>query len=145
MVWRVWQRDGFEISDDPSRLDVDRIWRWLAEESYWAVGRPRDVVERSLAGSVSLGAYRTDGEQVAFCRWVTDQATFGWLCDVFVSPTVRGEGIGTWLVSVAIDHPSVRGLPRQLLATRDAHGLYARFGFETLPEPHRWMERRRAG
>jgi GNAT superfamily N-acetyltransferase len=137
-----WARgDGHEISDDPSRLDVDRIARWLAEESYWAAGRPRHVVTRSLEHSLNLGLYEPGGAQVAFCRWVTDRATFAWLCDVFVDRDARGRGLGTWLVEVAVDHPDVRGLRRQLLATQDAHGLYARFDFTPLATPERWMER----
>jgi GNAT superfamily N-acetyltransferase len=137
-----WARgDGHEISDDPARLDVDLIARWLAEESYWATGRAREVVARSLEHSVNLGLYEPRGAQVAFCRWVTDRATFAWLCDVFVDREARGRGLGTWLVEVAIDHPDVRGLRRQLLATHDAHGLYARFGFTPLGTPERWMER----
>ncbi len=136
-----WQSaDGYVASDDPTRLDVERVWRWLAEDAYWAIGRPRDVVERSLAGSLNLGAYAGD-ELVGFCRWVTDRATFAWLCDVYVHPAHRGSGLGTWLVGVAVHHPDVRRIRRQLLATADAHALYARLGFSPLAAPERWMER----
>ena len=136
-----WERDGHVISDDAARLDVERVWRWLAEESYWAVGRGRGVVERSISGSVNLGLYRPGGEQGGFCRWVTDGATFAWLCDVFVDEEARGSGLGTWMVATAVEHPVVRDVRRQMLATADAHGLYARFGFVPLAAPDRWMER----
>ncbi len=139
MKWQRW--DGFIVSDDPARLDVERVWRWLAEESYWASGRPRDVVARSIAGSICFGLYDSDANQVGFCRWVTDRATFAWLADVFVAPTVRGSGLGSWMVGVAIDHPAVVGITRQVLATRDAHELYGRAGFAPLRHPERWMER----
>ena len=139
-----WERDGYLVSDDPARLDVDRVWRWLAEESYWAAGRPRHVVERAVAGSINLGLYRPDGQQVGYCRWVTDGATFAWLCDVFVDPSERGSGLGTWMVEQAVAHPGAQ-VRRQMLATADAHGLYAKFGFTPLTEPARWMERLRTG
>ncbi len=139
MEWR--RDDGYEISDDDARVDVDRVWRWLAEEAYWALERPREVVERSLAASLNLGLYAPGGEQAGFCRWVTDGATFAWLCDVFIDRLHRGAGVGTWLVEVAISHPTVAGLKRQLLATQDAHGLYAKLGFTPLVAPERWMER----
>jgi GNAT superfamily N-acetyltransferase len=141
-----WEHSsGYGISDDPTRLDVGVIHGYLANESYWAQGRSREVVERALQHSVVLGLYAPDAAQAGFCRWVTDQATFAWLCDVFVLPTHRGRGLGTWLIEVAVEHPSVAGLRRQLLATRDAHGLYAKAGFTPLLEPDRWMEARRGG
>jgi GNAT superfamily N-acetyltransferase len=142
MEWR--RDDGHVISDDTARLDVPRLARWLREDAYWALGRTRETVERSLTHSLNLGLYRPDGEQAGFCRWVTDQATFAWLCDVYVEPSVRSDGLGTWLVTTAVGHPAVRDVRRQLLATLDAHALYARFGFTPLAEPRRWMERRRA-
>jgi GNAT superfamily N-acetyltransferase len=136
-----WRRDGgYVISDDASRVDIDLVHRWLAEEAYWAKGRPHDVVVRSLAASLNLGVYSPGGSQVAFCRWVTDGATFAWLCDVFVDRGHRGSGIGTWLVEVAVAHPAVAGVKRKLLATQDAHDLYAKVGFERLRAPERWME-----
>jgi GNAT superfamily N-acetyltransferase len=140
-----WHRDdGHLISDDAARLDVARVARWLREDAYWALGRTQETVERSIMHSVNLGLYRPDGEQVGFCRWVTDRATFAWLCDVYLAPPARGDGLGTWLIATAVGHPAVRGVRRQLLATLDAHGLYARFDFTPLAEPARWMERRRA-
>jgi len=90
-----------------------------------------------------LGLYGPNGDQFGVCRWVTDYSTFAWLCDVFVDRAVRGSGLGTFLVGTATAHPDVRDLRLQVLGTRDAHGLYRRFGFEPVASPGRWMERRR--
>ncbi len=129
------------VSDDRARLDVARVHRWLSEESYWAAGRAYDVVARSFEHSIVLGCYDPEGELVAFCRWVTDQATFAWLCDVFVEPTERGKGLGVLLMEAALAHPAVDGLRVQFLGTRDAQGLYERFGFAALEDPGHWMAR----
>ena len=135
-----WQRDGYIISDDPSRLDVDVIHGFLAA-SYWASGIPRDVVERSIAGSLPFGLYAPDGRQVGFARAITDRATFCWVCDVFVLSEERGRGLGVWLMETVVAHPELEGLRRFVLATRDAHGLYRKVGFAELPEPGRFMIR----
>jgi GNAT superfamily N-acetyltransferase len=132
--------DGFWVSDDRSLVDVARVHEWLSAQSYWAGGRSFDVVARSVEESLTLGLYGPDGGQVGVCRWVTDYATFAWLCDVFVDASVRGGGLGTFLVRTATGHDDVRGL-RQVLGTRDAHELYRRFGFDSLAVPERWMER----
>jgi GNAT superfamily N-acetyltransferase len=134
---------GYWVSDDRPLVDVALVHRWLATLSYWAEGRPYDVVARSIEGSLPLGLYGPDGTQAGFCRWVTDYSTFAWLGDVFVDPARRGGGLGKFLVRTATDHPAVRDLPLQLLGTRDAHGLYRQYGFVNVPEPQRWMERRR--
>ncbi|MCW6006587.1 GNAT family N-acetyltransferase [Micromonospora sp. CPCC 205371] len=132
---------GYELSTDPARLDVDRVHRWLSSDAYWAIGRPRDVVERAIAGSLVFGVYRAgDGEQVAFARTVTDEATFAWLCDVYVDRSARGHGVGTWMVSCVRDHLEAAGVRRILLATLDAHGMYGKLGFTPLAVPDRWME-----
>jgi GNAT superfamily N-acetyltransferase len=142
--------DGLEISTDPGRLDLDRITRWLADESYWAAGRPRDVVQRSVDGSLNLGVYGSgeygsgaDGrlQQVALARVVTDNATFAWICDVFVDEAWRGRGIGSWLMRECVTELlERRGIQRLLLATRDAHAVYAQAGFAPLEGVWRWME-----
>jgi GNAT superfamily N-acetyltransferase len=131
--------DGYWVSDDPDLLQINRVHRWLSEESYWAKGRPLDTTERAIAASLNLGLYGVDGTQVGFCRWVTDGATFAWLCDVFVDTAHRGHGLGVFLIEVATSHPTVRGL-RFLLGTGDAHGLYAKFGFTPVAAPERLME-----
>jgi predicted GNAT family acetyltransferase len=132
----------FDISTDPGRLDVDRVHRWLSTDAYWALGRSRDTVERAIAGSVNYGAYAPDGTQVAYARAVTDLATFGWLCDVYVEPASRRRGLATRLVETVRDQLVGLGVRRLLLATADAHGLYARLGFTPLADPGRWMELR---
>jgi GNAT superfamily N-acetyltransferase len=132
--------DGYEIDTGPGRLDVDRLHRWIADDSYWARGRAREVTERAIDGSLNYGLYAPDGALVAFMRAVTDRATFAYLADVYVDPAVRGTGLGTWFVGTACEHLRGFGLRRLLLATADAHGLYAKFGFTELTDPARWME-----
>jgi GNAT superfamily N-acetyltransferase len=128
----------YVISTDRQRLDLHAIHTFLAEQSYWARGVTREVVEQSIANSIPFGAYR-GGEQVGFARVVTDRATFAWLADVFVLPGERGSGLGKALIDVVVSHPHVRGVRRHLLATRDAHGLYERFGFSRLERAQRFM------
>jgi GNAT superfamily N-acetyltransferase len=131
-------RGALEMSTARERLDVACIHGFLAQ-SYWSPGIPRPVVERALAGSLNFGVY--DGAaQVGFARVVTDGATFAYLADVFVLPARQGEGIGRWLVDTVLAHPALAGLRRFLLATRDAHGLYAKCGFVPLARPERLME-----
>jgi GNAT superfamily N-acetyltransferase len=131
--------DEYRFSTDPAELDMDRIFRWLSDESYWAKGRPRDMVERSFAGSHPVGVY-AGGEQVAVARIVSDGATFAWLCDVFVDSGHRGRGLGTRLARWAAEWVEQRGIDRIVLSTRDAHGVYATAGFEPLRHPPIWME-----
>ena len=135
-----WTRDGYTISDDPARVDADAVYRYLHDESYWARGVPRDVVERSIAGSLPFGLYAPDGSLAGFARVVTDRATYGYLADVFVLDAHRGAGLGVWLVEVVLSHPELQGLRRWVLFTEDAHGLYKRFGFEPGRTPERYME-----
>jgi GNAT superfamily N-acetyltransferase len=130
---------GYSVSDDTARIDVDVVHQWLSVLSYWAAGRPRQVTEKAIAHSLNLGLYDTSGAMAGFCRWVTDGATFAWLCDVFVDPTHRGHGLGVFLVQTANEHPEVRDL-RRLLGTRDAHDLYGKFGFTPIALPERLME-----
>lgn len=133
-------RDGFTLSTDKTRLDVDAIHDFLAHSSYWAQGRPREVVVRTIENSMCFGIY--DGaRQAAFARVVTDCATFAWVCDVFVVEEYRGRGLGKWLMESIVTHPDLQSLRRILLATRDAHGLYSQYGFIPLDEPGRFMHR----
>ena len=132
----------FDISTDPARLDRALIHRWLAEESYWARGVPRAVVDKALDNSLCFGAYR-DGRQVGFARTVTDRATFAYLADVFVLPEARGRGCAKRLMDAVVAHPELQGLRRMALATRDAHALYAQYGFTPLARPETFMERYR--
>lgn len=137
---RVDRTDGYFMSDDKALLNVERVFTWLSTDAYWALGRPRHVVEDSIAGADAYGVYGPDGEQVAVCRVVTDRTTFGWVCDVYVDPAHRGRGIAKWMVGVLRDEYAALGLRRLLLATRDAHGVYASVGFKPLPKPEWWME-----
>jgi GNAT superfamily N-acetyltransferase len=129
-----------EISTDPNRLDLDVIHRFLSEQSYWARGRPMDMVVHSITNSLCFGAY-LENRQVGFARVVTDRTTFAWLADVFVLDEYRGRGYGKTLMGAVLEHPDLQGLRRWLLATKDAHGLYAQYGFVPVP-PARFMERR---
>jgi GNAT superfamily N-acetyltransferase len=131
---------GFWVSDDEALVDVDVVHRWLSTLSYWAQDRPRHLTEKAIARSLNLGLYDAAGTQAGYCRWVTDGATFAWLCDVFVDPAHRGSGLGVFLVGVATEHPEVRGL-RFLLGTKDAHELYRKVGFSSPINPGRLMER----
>jgi GNAT superfamily N-acetyltransferase len=125
--------DGFEADDDVERVDVDVVHGFLST-SYWAPGIPREVVARSIAGSLNLGVYAADGSMVAFARMVTDRATFAWLADVFVLPAHRGHGLGRFVVSTLMEHPELKGLRRFMLSTRDAQELYRKYGFTELVE-----------
>ncbi|HXR46058.1 MAG TPA: GNAT family N-acetyltransferase [Candidatus Limnocylindrales bacterium] len=127
------------ISDDPVRLNRELIHRFLSERSYWAQGVSPEMVNRSLEHSLCFGVYQA-GQQVGFARVVTDFATFAWLADVFVVEDKRGQGIGKKLVAAVLGHPRLQGLRRFMLGTRDAFGLYARFGFQSLAYPERFME-----
>jgi GNAT superfamily N-acetyltransferase len=130
----------YEISADPARLDVPRVHQWLSTDAYWAKGLSLARHEAAVAGSLNFGGYDTaTGEQQAYARVVTDLATFAWLCDVYVAPDARGRGLGTALVTAARDHLAPYGLRRILLATDDAHGVYAKLGFQALAEPQKWM------
>jgi N-acetylglutamate synthase-like GNAT family acetyltransferase len=129
-----------EISTDASRLDVDTVHRWLSTDAYWALGRPREVVETSIANSLCFGAY-DDGEPIGFARLVTDRATFAWLCDVYVVPERRGQGVGTALMD-AIDAELVgRHIKRALLVTTSSPELYARYGYAPIDGGQTWMGR----
>ncbi|MGE0453103.1 MAG: GNAT family N-acetyltransferase [Vicinamibacteria bacterium] len=139
-----WRREGFLVTTDPARFDLDVIHGYL-HRSYWAEGIPRETVERSLRNSLGFALIAQDGQggtpgQVGFARVVSDRATFAWLADVFVLEEWRGRGLSKWLVACVLDHPELQGLRRFTLGTRDAHGLYARFGFAALAEPTRAME-----
>jgi GNAT superfamily N-acetyltransferase len=135
-----WERGEYLINTDRSRLDVALIHNFLANESYWAAGRSVEVVKRSIDNSLCFGVYRNT-QQVGFARVVTDFSTFAWLADVFVVSEHRGHGLAKWLIEVILAHPELQGFRRWVLATKDAHSLYAQFGFIPLHRPERWMER----
>jgi len=124
----------YRVSTDRTEINRELVHRFLHDDSYWAAGVPRVVLDRAIDNSLPFGAYDDDGEQVAFGRVVTDRATFAWLADVFVVERLRGKGIGQALVGAIVSHPDLQRLRWFLLATRDAHELYRRFGFEELTE-----------
>lgn len=131
-------RGDYVISTDPTRLDSDAIHRYLSR-SYWAEGIPLDVVKRSLAASLCFGLYHSN-RQVGFARVITDRATFAYLGDVYVLEEHRGRGLGKWLMDAVFAHSALLGLRRFVLVTRDAHALYARYGFTPLRNPPGYME-----
>ena len=126
------------ISTDRARLDLDAIHSYLSERSYWARGRTYEQITRAIDNSLPFGLYHGT-EQVGFARIVSDWATFAWLADVYVLPEHRGIGLGKALVEAVVEHPDVHGLPRLMLATADAHGLYERYGFTQLEGVERFM------
>lgn len=134
-----WERTPYRMTDDPSAVDLDVVHRFLAA-SYWSHGIPKDIVARGIANSVPFSIFLGD-RQVGFARAVTDRATFAYLADVFVVEDQRGHGLGAWLVEAVLGHPELQGLRRWLLATRDAHALYRKFGFTAVEDVSRLMTR----
>jgi GNAT superfamily N-acetyltransferase len=130
----------YQLSEDPADLDLNRVVRWITTDAYWAEGRAREVVERSFANSVPVGLYTAGSEQVAVARIVSDRATFAWLCDVYVDPGHRGQGLGTTLANWSVEWAERHGIKRVVLATLDAHAVYAKAGFAPMGHPERWME-----
>ncbi len=126
------------VSSDRARMDLAMIYAFLSQDSYWAKNIPRETVERALEHSLCFGAFDDDA-QIGFARVITDYATFAYLADVFVLPSHRGRGIGKQIMEAIGAHPGLQGLRRWHLVTRDAHALYAQFGFEPLDAPERHM------
>src|SRR5829696_2389787 len=127
----IWQRDGYEISTDPARVDLAAVHSFLTTDAYWSAGIPLDVLRRAIEGSIAFGLYLRS-EQVGFTRVVSDRATFAWICDVYVLDEHRGKDLGKWLMECVMGYPHLQGLRRWMLATRDAHGLYRQYGFTDL-------------
>lgn len=130
---------GYEVSTDTRRLDLNAIHAFLTQ-SYWALGVPRATVAKAVQNSVCVGVY-LGHEQIGFARAVTDKATFAYLADVYVLESHRGHGLSRRMMEALTAHPELQGLRRMLLVTRDAHGLYEKFGFQPLAAPARFMER----
>ena len=135
-----WTRGEYTITTDSARVDIDVVHRYLSEESYWAQNIPREVVARSIAHSLCFSVLH-DKNQIGFARVTSDRATVAYLGDVFILPSHRGKGLSTWLMECISSHPALQGLRRWMLATSDAHGLYAQFGFTPIKAPERWMEK----
>ncbi len=135
-----WQNGEFAISTDENLLQIDAIHKFLTEESYWAKTRTKEQTVTAIKNSLPFGVYK--GENlIGFARVVTDYATFAYLGDVFILDEFRGKGLSKWLMEVIINHPDLQGFRRWVLATKDAHALYEKYGFTELKHPTRWMEK----
>ena len=133
-----WVKEDYKISTDKSRINLAVVQDYLCNQSYWAEGIPMDIVKRSIENSLCFGVYRSE-EQVGFARVISDYATFAYLGDVFILTGHRGKGLSKWLMQVIMNYPDLQGLRRFLLTTKDAHSLYAQFGFVAYPQPERMM------
>ena len=133
-----WQKDGYEVSTDRARLDLDAVHAFLSQ-SYWSPGIPRALMEQGISNSIPFGLYAPDGAQVGFARVVSDHAQFAYLADVYVLPGHRRRGLGVWLLECVLSHPDLALMRRWMLATQDAHDLYRRFGFGPTGHPERLM------
>jgi GNAT superfamily N-acetyltransferase len=135
----LWSKGDYEISTDPARIEVVLVYEYLTN-SYWAKGIPAETVKKSIENSIAFGIY-FGRQQVGFARVVSDLATFAYLADVFIVPNYRRRGLSRWLMECIVNHPDLQGLRRWMLATQDAHGLYARFGFTPLKRPDACLEK----
>jgi GNAT superfamily N-acetyltransferase len=138
MAYEIKKGD-YLISDDKLKLDVSLVHNYLSKESYWAQNIPKNVVKKSIENSISFGVYHGK-DQVGFARVITDRATFAYLADVFIIEKFRGLGLSKWLIESIHQHPDLQGLRRWMLATRDAFGLYEKYGWKLLAAPERFME-----
>ena len=129
----------YTISDNADDMDIDNIHGFL-KNAYWSRDIPREVIEKAIANSLVFGVFHATKGQVGFARMITDTATLAYLADVFILTEHRGKGLSKLLMQAIIDHPELQGLPRMVLATRDAHGLYEQYGFKALAEPDIFME-----
>ena len=137
------KRDGFLISSDKDLLQLDRVHRFLSQEGYWCLDVPRVIVENAAAASLCYGLYSistVETVQIGYARIVSDFATFAWLCDVYIEKEYRGHGLSKWLIEIIMADPQLENLRRICLATKDAHSLYTKFGFEVTKTPGNWME-----
>lgn len=135
-----WQNGGFTISTERNRLQINVIQRFLTVESYWAKTRTRDQTLTAINNSLTFGVYKGEN-QIGFARVVSDFATFAYLGDVFILEEFRGRGLSIWLMETIVNYPELQNLRRWILATKDAHSLYEKFGFHALKHPERWMEK----
>ncbi len=135
-----WQHEEFVISTDKARLQLEVIHRYLSQESYWAQGRSIEATEKAIENSLCFGVYQAD-KQAGFARVITDKATFAYLGDVFILSQYQKKGLSKRLMEAILAHPELQNLRRWILATKDAHGLYAQYDFTPLKFPERWMER----
>ena len=135
-----WKNGEFTISTDCDRLQIEAIHKFLSEDSYWANKRPKEQTETAIKNSLPFGVYKGEN-QIGFARVVTDYATFAYLGDVYILQEFRGQGLSKWLMETIVNHPDLQGFRRWVLATKDAHTLYEKYGFTPLKHPERWMEK----
>ena len=133
-------KKGYKISTDKSLIDFEVVYKYLNGDSYWAKGIQAEKLRKAVENSMCFGVYDRENNQVGFARVITDQATFAYICDLFILPGFRGLGLSKWLVQSILGHPELQGLRRWSLATADAHGLYNQFGFTQITRPEVWME-----
>jgi len=133
-------KKGYKISTDKSLIDFEVVYKYLNGDSYWANGIQAEKLRKAVENSMCFGVYDRENNQVGFARVITDQATFAYICDLFILPGFRGLGLSKWLVQSILGHPELQGLRRWSLATADAHGLYNQFGFTQITRPEVWME-----
>ena len=131
------EKDQFMITTDKEKFDVGLIHSFLTN-SYWAEGISKEIIRRSIDGALCFGVFENN-KQIGFARMITDKATFAYLADVFIIEEYRGRGLSKWLMQIIMSHPDLQGLRRMMLATRDAHELYKKFGFAPLNNVDRWM------
>lgn len=128
----------YVISTVKEKIDIEYVHGFLSQ-TYWATGIPLDTVKKAVKGSLNFGVYHND-KQIGFARMITDSATFAYLADVFIDQKYRGKGLSKWLIKVILAHPGLQGLRRIMLGTKDAHGLYKKFGFIPLANIESWMQ-----
>jgi GNAT superfamily N-acetyltransferase len=133
-------KNTYFISTDKSKLDVAIVFDYLSNQSYWAKGRTMETIEKSIENSLCFGVFDSEDKQVGFARVVTDFAVFAWLMDVFILPAKQGKGLGKLLMTEIIGYPALKEVKKWGLGTRDAHGLYEKFGFKLLVKPENMME-----
>jgi len=138
-----WKKYDYLISTDKSKIDLNVVHNFLTH-SYWSENISKELVQKSIDNSLCFAVYHC-GDLVGFARVISDFTTFAYLADVFILPEQRGKGLSKWLIQVIIDHPDLQGLRRFTLATRDAHGLYAQFGFTLFDKPEGWMQKHDPG
>jgi GNAT superfamily N-acetyltransferase len=130
----------FKVSSDKKLLQIERIHQFLSTQTYWCLGIPKETVLRAIEGSLCWGVYTEDNVQVGFARVITDRATFAWLADVYIEEPYRGKGLSQLMLEAVMKSPELQGLRRFLLATKDAHGVYEKLGFQLTKTPGYWME-----
>lgn len=131
--------EGYQIRTEHESLDFEFIYQFISK-SYWAAGIPRETLRKAVENSLCFGVFDKEGAQIGFARLITDRATFAYLADVFIAEAHRGKGLSKWLIEKIVTYPDLQGLRRIVLATRDAHGLYAQYGFRAIENPEIFMQ-----